>query len=59
MVSSKNGASLLVQLLEQHGVTHVFGIPGAKVDSVFMALKASKIELVLCRHEQNLSLIHI
>jgi len=53
MVSSKNGASLLVQLLEQHGVTHVFGIPGAKVDSVFMALKASKIELVLCRHEQN------
>ena len=38
MTISKNGATLLVQLLEQHGVTHVFGIPGAKVDSVFMAL---------------------
>lgn len=52
-MSQKNGASLLVKLLEQHGVTHVFGIPGAKVDSVFMALKASNIQLVLCRHEQN------
>lgn len=53
MINSNNGAGLLVKLLEQHGVTHVFGIPGAKVDSVFMALKTSSIELVLCRHEQN------
>ena len=43
----------LVTLLERHGVTHVFGIPGAKVDSVFEALLDSPIELVLCRHEQN------
>ncbi len=48
-----NGAQVLVKLLEQHGVTHVFGIPGAKVDSVFEALLDSPIELVLCRHEQN------
>ena len=48
-----NGAQALVKLLEQHGVTHVFGIPGAKVDSVFEALLESSIELVLCRHEQN------
>ena len=48
-----NGAQALVKLLEQHGVTHVFGIPGAKVDSVFEALSESSIELVLCRHEQN------
>lgn len=48
-----NGAQSLVKLLEQHGVTHVFGIPGAKVDSVFEALLDSSIELVLCRHEQN------
>jgi len=48
-----NGAQVLVKLLEQHGVTHVFGIPGAKVDSVFEALSESSIELVLCRHEQN------
>jgi len=48
-----NGAQALVKLLEQHGVTHVFGIPGAKIDSVFIALLDSPIELVLCRHEQN------
>jgi len=48
-----NGAQALVKLLELHGVTHVFGIPGAKVDSMFIALLDSPIELVLCRHEQN------
>ena len=48
-----NGAEFIVKTLEAHGVTHVFGIPGAKVDSVFMALLDSPIELVLCRHEQN------
>lgn len=48
-----NGAQALVKLLEDHGVTHVFGIPGAKIDSVFIALLNSKIELVVCRHEQN------
>ena len=47
------GAEFLVKALEAHGVTHVFGIPGAKVDSVFTALLDSPIELVLCRHEQN------
>ena len=40
-------------MLENHGVTHVFGIPGAKIDSLFLALKYSKIKLVVCRHEQN------
>jgi len=48
-----NGAQALVKLLELHGITHVFGIPGAKVDSMFIALLDSPIELVLCRHEQN------
>ena len=48
-----NGAQALVKMLENHGVTHVFGIPGAKVDSLFIALLDSPIELVLCRHEQN------
>ena len=48
-----NGAAFLIKTLEQHGVTHVFGVPGAKVDSVFNALLDSPIKLVLCRHEQN------
>lgn len=49
----KNCSNAIVKILENHGVTHVFGIPGAKIDSLFVALKHSKIELVLCRHEQN------
>lgn len=51
--NQNNCANAIVRLLENHGVTHVFGIPGAKIDSLFVALKHSKIELVLCRHEQN------
>ncbi len=46
-------AQQLVRMLEKRGVTHAFGVPGAKIDSVFEALLDSKIELVLCRHEQN------
>lgn len=49
----KNCANAIVSILEDHGVTHVFGVPGAKIDSMFIALKHSKIQLVLCRHEQN------
>ena len=48
-----DGAQALVRMLENHGVTHVFGIPGAKVDSVFIALLDSSIQLIVCRHEQN------
>lgn len=51
--NTKNCANAIVRMLELHGVTHVFGIPGAKIDSLFIALKHSKIKLVLCRHEQN------
>jgi glyoxylate carboligase len=47
------GAVALIQLLEKHGVTHIFGIPGAKIDSLFIALLNSTIKLVICRHEQN------
>src|SRR6266404_6474041 len=53
----KNGAEVVVQTLESHGVTHVFGVPGAKIDSVFNALVDSKIETVVCRHEQNAAFI--
>ena len=51
------GAELVVRTLEIHGVTHVFGVPGAKIDSVFNALVDSKIETVVCRHEQNAAFI--
>ena len=51
--NTKNCSNAIVKILENHGVTHVFGIPGAKIDSLFVALKHSKIKLVVCRHEQN------
>src|SRR6201989_2477923 len=55
--ASKTGAEIVVESLERHGVTHVFGIPGAKIDKVFDTLKASSIETVVCRHEQNAAFI--
>ncbi|MGO0733651.1 acetolactate synthase AlsS (plasmid) [Bacillus shihchuchen] len=47
------GADLVVDCLIQQGVTHIFGIPGAKIDSVFDVLQERGPELIVCRHEQN------
>jgi acetolactate synthase-1/2/3 large subunit len=46
-------AQRLLETLHANGVTHVFGVPGAKIDAVFDALADSSIDLVVCRHEQN------
>ncbi len=52
------GADLVVECLRRQGVTHVFGIPGAKIDAVYDALRAADdIELVVCRHEQNAAFV--
>jgi len=51
------GAELVVRTLEMQGVTHVFGVPGAKIDAVFNALVDSSIKTVVCRHEQNAAFI--
>ncbi|MCX5806418.1 MAG: acetolactate synthase AlsS [Proteobacteria bacterium] len=50
---ARNGAELLVQCLEEQGVKYIFGIPGAKVDSIFDVLADHGPRLILCRHEQN------
>ncbi|MBF0395954.1 MAG: acetolactate synthase AlsS [Desulfobacterales bacterium] len=50
---SKNGADLLVRCLEAQGVKYIFGIPGAKVDTIFDVLADHGPQLILCRHEQN------
>jgi len=50
---ARNGAELLVQCLEKQGVQYIFGIPGAKVDTVFDVLADHGPRLILCRHEQN------
>src|SRR5271165_365684 len=54
---AQTGAELVVRALEAQGVTHVFGVPGAKIDAVFDALVDSKIKTVVCRHEQNAAFI--
>jgi acetolactate synthase I/II/III large subunit len=48
----RNGADLLVAALENEGVERIFGIPGEENLAVVEALRNSKIELVLTRHEQ-------
>jgi acetolactate synthase-1/2/3 large subunit len=49
----QTGAGLLVKSLEAQGVEYVFGIPGAKIDKVFDTVLDSKIQTIVCRHEQN------
>src|SRR6201985_1279661 len=51
------GADVVVETLEARGVTHVFGVPGAKIDKVFDRLRDSSIKTVVCRHEQNAAFI--
>src|SRR5271170_5438367 len=53
----RKGAGLLVDSLEAQGVKHIFGIPGAKIDSVFDTLLDSSIQTIVCRHEQNAAFI--
>ncbi|EUA89641.1 thiamine pyrophosphate enzyme, N-terminal TPP binding domain protein [Mycobacterium ulcerans str. Harvey] len=43
----------MVETLSAYGVRYLFGVPGAKIDSVFDALRDSELEVVVCRHEQN------
>jgi acetolactate synthase-1/2/3 large subunit len=51
--NARNGAELLVQCLEEQGVKYIFGIPGAKIDTIFDVLADHGPRLILCRHEQN------
>jgi acetolactate synthase-1/2/3 large subunit len=48
-------AELIVECLENEGVTHVFGIPGEENIQFVEALSRSSIDYVLTRHEQGAS----
>ncbi|KAI9762116.1 MAG: hypothetical protein M4579_000596 [Chaenotheca gracillima] len=51
---STNVADIIVESLWNAGVRLVFGIPGAKIDSIFeKLLDHPQIRLIVCRHEQN------
>ena len=52
---SRTTADLIVECLENEGVTHVFGIPGEENIRLMEALSKSSIEYVLTRHEQGAS----
>ena len=52
---SRSTAELIVECLENEGVTHVFGIPGEENIRLIEALSKSTISYVLTRHEQGAS----
>ena len=52
---SRTTAQLIVECLENEGVTHVFGIPGEENIRFTEAVSKSSIEYVLTRHEQGAS----
>ena len=55
MASEKQhtGSSLLFDILQQHGVQHVFGYPGGAIMPIYDALYDSDVQHFLCRHEQG------
>jgi acetolactate synthase I/II/III large subunit len=52
---SRTTAELIVECLENEGVTHVFGIPGEENIRFTEAVSKSSIDYVLTRHEQGAS----
>ena len=48
----RTGAALFVEALENEGVDRIFGVPGEENLDFLEALRTSRIELVLTRHEQ-------
>jgi thiamine pyrophosphate-dependent acetolactate synthase large subunit-like protein len=53
--SSHCTADLIVECLENEGVTHVFGIPGEENIQLVEAISRSSIRYMLARHEQGAS----
>ncbi|MGD0373581.1 MAG: acetolactate synthase large subunit [Streptosporangiaceae bacterium] len=51
----RSTAELIVECLENEGVTHVFGIPGEENIRLVEAISRSSIRYVLTRHEQGAS----
>ncbi|MDO6425982.1 acetolactate synthase 2 catalytic subunit [Thalassotalea sp. 1_MG-2023] len=47
------GGSLLFDVLQQHGVQHVFGYPGGAIMPIYDALYDSDVQHFLVRHEQG------
>src|SRR5260370_31708098 len=53
----RKGSDLLVAALENEGVERIFGVPGEENLDVLESLRASKIELIVTRHEQSAAIM--
>ncbi|MBV1840095.1 acetolactate synthase 2 catalytic subunit [Photobacterium ganghwense] len=53
------GAELVVQALQQQGITTIFGYPGGAIMPIYDALYGSEVEHILCRHEQGAAMAAI
>ncbi len=49
----KTGAAQTLEILQQHGVTDIFGYPGGAIMPLYDAIYQSDIKHYLCRHEQG------
>lgn len=47
------GAQLVLKVLQQHGVQHIFGYPGGAIMPIYDALYDSDVKHFLSRHEQG------
>lgn len=58
MSSGTETVDIVIDSLVAAGVQYVFGVPGAKIDSVFNGLiDRPEIKVIICRHEQNAAFI--
>ena len=53
----RNGAELIIEALERHGIEIVTGIPGGANLPIYNALYRSRIRHILARHEQGAGFI--
>jgi len=53
MKNMKTAAELMLDVLYQNGVSHVFGIPGGNSIPIYDALTHHPLKLILTRHEQG------
>ncbi|MCD9546477.1 acetolactate synthase 2 catalytic subunit [Photobacterium carnosum] len=53
------GAELVVQALQQQGITTIFGYPGGAIMPIYDALYDGDVEHILCRHEQGAAMAAI
>jgi acetolactate synthase-1/2/3 large subunit len=51
--NERTAAEVMINIIHQHGVEYIFGLPGGAAIPIFDALVQSPIELVLTRHEQG------